>query len=358
MKKNFTLVFFLVLFLLPGFSKSQNPVSLGAAPNEEFKPWSINSDGPYSRAFVYTGTSSFQLNKHFVSNTILTPIGPPVSVAFPGAAAVDPLTGYYYVVEQTTPWRMFRVDSATGSMTFLFNCTGVPLGNLTGIAWSPSNSTMYAVATNITQSQIFTINMTNGVCTTIGTPSSTCAGAIAIAAPATGNSLFVIDIVADNLYKANRVTGVFSLVGPLGVNANFGQDATFDLSDNKLYWAAYTTGSQLRLLDTATVNSVLIGTYAAQVATIGIYGRIVGINDNTSIDGINIYPNPSTNFVSIKAPVIESIKIFNTAGQLIEDKKVNSDDALINVSGFDAGLYILQIKTNKGCFFKRIAVCR
>jgi hypothetical protein len=145
--------------------------------------------------------------------------------------------------------------------------TGVPQANFTGMTWD--GTTMYGVSSSISVSQIFTINMTTGVCTPIGAPTATCAGAILLAGRnLVGAGLFSVDIVLDNLYRWNKTTGAVTLVGPLGGNANFGQDGQFDNSDGKLYWMSYITGPALRTIDTVTGGGVQLCTYLAQATGI------------------------------------------------------------------------------------------
>jgi subtilisin-like proprotein convertase family protein len=77
--------------------------------------------------------------------------------------------------------------------------------------------------------------------------------------------LFATDIVADNLYKINKTTGVFTLVGPLGQNINFGQGGTVDPNDNTFYTCCYTAGPELRKIDTTTgALGPILCTYTAQ----------------------------------------------------------------------------------------------
>jgi hypothetical protein len=158
-----------------------------------------------------------------------------------------------------------------GNEVLLGNITGFPLSNLTGMTWNAANGTMYVIATSLALSQIGRLDTTTRVITPIGTASAVCAGAITASIAPQGGSLFAIDIVADNLYKFNLTTGVATLVGPLGQNANFGQDTHFDY-DGILYWAAYTTGPQLRVLDTVTGGSTLVcsfvGTQVTAITTI------------------------------------------------------------------------------------------
>lgn len=150
------------------------------------------------------------------------------------------------------------------------------MANYTGMCWD--GTTMYGVSTSVTQSQIHTVNMTTGACTPIGTPSSTCAGAISLMGVRNAaNSLFVLDIVADNSYKVNKTSGAFTLVGSLTQLINFGQDGGVDPNDNKFYCMAYTTASQLRVLDTTTgALGPILCSYTAQATGIALMGAQSG----------------------------------------------------------------------------------
>ncbi len=245
------------------------PIQVGSR-NNDILP---DIGNPASRAFCYNGAGPFQLNKQSVLNTTLTPIGAPVSFGFPGASAWVTTTNKLYVVDQASPWALYTVDTLTGVRTFIANCTGVPHANLTGMTWDASTNTMYGVSTDLATSRIFTINIATGVCTPIGSNSAVAPGVIMINA-APGGTLFSSDIVTDNLYRWNKTTGVPTLIGPLGFNANFGQDGHFDLSDGQYYYACYnaTAGqAQLRIVDTLSGGSTLVGTYGGQIETFSIY---------------------------------------------------------------------------------------
>ena len=306
-----------------------------------------------------------QLAAQGLSACTLTPRGSGVTFSvFPGGATVNTATNVLYVNEQGgAPWNIWSVDTTTGVRTVACVINGMSLSNVSGITWCPVNSTMYGVNSNLSSSQLFSINMSTGLCTPIGSPSSTCAGAVSISSSKTG-TLFSIDIVSNNLYKVNRNTGVFTLVGSLGHSANYGQDAQFDLcpgnisaSNNKLYWVS---GTNLRLVDTTSGISTNVSTYSlSQVCTIGIFGKaVVGINNDKTITDVNVYPNPAKDMVNISGPNLESIKVFNVAGQELEYLEVKNSYALINVSDYDAGIYIVQVKTDKGFINKKITVTK
>ncbi len=359
MKKIF-LPFLIVIFIIAyNNADGQEPVSFGLAPQLEFKPWSIPLDYNYSSGFVYTyNGGSFQLNKQFLINTNLTNIGSPVNFTFPPAAAtVNTSTGILYLIGIDSLLTLYSVDTLNGTRTSIVNLTGVPQENLTGITWDQTEGgQLWGVSTNLTVSQIFKIDISTGVCTSIGSASSRCAGAVSISASPGGN-LYVIDIVSDSLFKFDKITGAETCIGSLGIDANFSQDAQFDLSDGKLYWASYSTNPELRLIDTLNGASTVIGGYSNAVYTLGIYGKIGSGIDNYDLnDYIHVYPNPSKNVVYINTSYIETINITTITGQQIGDFRIYNDNASIDLSKYYTGIYLLHIKTDKGLFTKKITI--
>jgi hypothetical protein len=172
--------------------------------------------------------------------------------------------GVVYTWNQSSPYQLWSIDTVTGVHTLVFNMTGIPQANLTGMVWD--GTTMHGISTSLTQSQIFSVNMTTGACTPIGSPSAVCAGAIELfGRPGAQYSLFATDIVSDNFFKINKTTGAFTMVGPLGQNINFGQGGSVDPRDNTFYTCCYTTGPELRKIDTVTGTlGPILCTYTAQ----------------------------------------------------------------------------------------------
>ena len=360
MKKIIELFLIGTLILSPIYIYTQIPVLLRQAPQNEYQPCSNQIDYHGSRGFAYSGSTTFRLNKQSMGSTTLTPIGSNITLGLPGATTVNNSTGMLYLVDQLSPYTLYSVDTTTGVLTNIVNLTGVPQSDLTGIAYDPTNSgQMWGISSNSTTSQIFSINTSTGECTPIGSPSTIVSGATSLSCSGTG-TLFVICINTDALYKVNKTTGDFTLVGLLGINVNFIQDAQFDLSDNTLYWASFSIGNnaQLRILDTINASSTVVGAYSSSVSTIAIYGKFDGIDKTTYKDHIAVFPNPANKMVNIKAKNIETIKILNLAGQVQEKINVNKDNAEIDVSNYNAGLYYIIVKTDKGSFTNKITVIK
>ena len=272
MKKSFQ---FFILIFISAFSiciYSQNSIpSLGPAPyvdNSNIQP-PVFESAVGTRDWLYlSSTPTYQFGKGFLNTCTQTNIGSPYTVTFPGGLVNK--GGTIYMWNQSSPYQVYTIDTVTGTHTLVVNVTGVPLTNWTGLTWDASSSTWYGVGSSLTQSQIFTLNMTTGVCTLRGTPTSRCPGAISLSCAPNG-SLFSLDIVGDSLYKWDGNTGVAALVGPLGANINFGQDAQFDLHDGKLMGALYVTGSELHIIDTTTGTiGASLCTYPAQMTGIAM----------------------------------------------------------------------------------------
>jgi len=318
--KLFAIIFTVTMLFSVSNSFGQDaPHSLGLAPQSDVKVF--NEPNPFAigtRAFTQISTTpTFQFGKSFLESCTITNVGSPFLITFPGGLVYK--DGVVYTWNQSSPFQLWTIDTVTGVHTFVFNMTGPPLGNFTGMCWD--GTTMYGIGTSITQSQIFTINMTTGVCTLIGSPSAVCAGAINLLGRlGTQYSLFVVDIVLDNLYRVNKTTGVFTLVGALGANANFGQDGTVDPADNAFYWMAYTTGPQLRKLDTTNGSSVLLCSYLAQATGIAAKGAAGP-------------PPPLTACRNVNVPILDNStardSVFvNLGGCTITDVNVRIDTVL------------------------------
>lgn len=70
-----------------------------------------------------------------------------------------------------------------------------------------------------------------------------------------------------------------------------------------------------------------------------------------------MYPNPPTDNVNILSDFnIESITVYNFAGQLVLTEIVNNTTYHVNTSYFETGVYLLQIETKEGRIAKRIII--
>ncbi len=82
--------------------------------------------------------------------------------------------------------------------------------------------------------------------------------------------------------------------------------------------------------------------------------EMLGIGE-TNVNGMIVYPNPAKDNLTIKAEGMTHLTIVNTMGQVVYDNDVNSDNEVINMSQYDAGLYIVHIITDKGSAVRKVS---
>ena len=65
-------------------------------------------------------------------------------------------------------------------------------------------------------------------------------------------------------------------------------------------------------------------------------------------DGTMVYPNPASNRLNITGENISQVEIYNSLGQMIYSKSVDTDNLTIDISSFEDGLYVVNIKKING----------
>jgi hypothetical protein len=133
-------------------------------------------------------------------------------------------------------------------------------GGFTGFAQDPTTGTLYASGVSCgSSSHLYTIDRNTGASTLVGELTGMpCAIWIAISPD---GLMYSVDIVNDATFAVDKTSGAASLLGSVGFNANYGQDADFDQSTGILYWAAFNAdafGDEIRTVDTTTGASTLV----------------------------------------------------------------------------------------------------
>ena len=86
----------------------------------------------------------------------------------------------------------------------------------------------------------------------------------------------------------------------------------------------------------------------------GFYG--IGDHD---VFTTNIYPNPTNGMLTVEAEGIESIRLTNMMGQVLDWREYDrSNTASLNLHGYAPSVYMLEIKTINGMVKKRVMVSR
>lgn len=76
----------------------------------------------------------------------------------------------------------------------------------------------------------------------------------------------------------------------------------------------------------------------------------VGVNEAIQDDNVRIYPNPTTGTVSINSQdgVITEIVLYDVFGRLLQTNKVANSAAVVDLSDYPKGVYLLRVASNQG----------
>lgn len=218
---------------------------------------------------------SFESANPAVYNIIATSPNDP-GANFEGAGAIDPngdgSTAYALTANNT----LYSIDVATGVYTSLGTVAAPGGGSWVGLEFDPVSGTLYGL------SGVFTVNTTLSsidigtlTATTIGTNAgSACAVTFAIDSAGVG---YLTDVCDDSLWSVDLATGALALVGPTGIDLNFGQAMCYDINTDQLYTAAFNNAAftaEWRSVDTATGATTLVGAIntpnLTQIAWVGM----------------------------------------------------------------------------------------
>ena len=83
---------------------------------------------------------------------------------------------------------------------------------------------------------------------------------------------------------------------------------------------------------------------------------ITGVEENDVVEGI--YPNPTTGKLYIKAAAMQQITVANALGQVMMTETVSGDETMIDMSAFEAGVYMVRVATENGTTVKRVSVIK
>jgi hypothetical protein len=86
------------------------------------------------------------------------------------------------------------------------------------------------------------------------------------------------------------------------------------------------------------------------------YQQDEGIHSFENNDFISLFPNPSTDNITIEIMYDSEIEILNIEGQILKRLKIRDNKTIIDVSAFSSGVYIIRAKTDKGFTTKKFII--
>lgn len=283
------------------------------------------------------------LNPNDVSTVEI--IAPSPLATFEGAGAAIPGTASVIIVDNMN--NFYNVN-ANGDYTTIDQIDPGGGRSFTGLEYT-SDGTLYGVATDgMGSTALYEIDFGTGSATPVGTDNGLVVG-IALGRDM-NNNLYSYDIDTDLVYRIDRLTGTATALGPIGFDAEFGQGLSYDSEGDNLVASAFNSGTfkpELRTIDTTTGASTLIGTImpaaTLQFAWMSFFDTTLGINDQ-EVAAFSLYPNPANDVLHISAEGnIDTIKIYNTLGQLVVTQTVNEATTTIDIATLSKGVYLVHI---------------
>ncbi len=224
---------------------ASSPLRQGGLPSTEAYSWN-SQNGPFYTVF------DLAVPEVLPNTTIFTGTG-----NFIGAG--EYYSGAVYMLDAAN--NMWEVDPATGAIQNSYTATAPPAGETyTGLALDPTDGSMYASSTSVSNSTLLQIDPVTGVAGVIGSITNG-PGVIAIAIDADGD-LYGYDIVTDELLRIDKGTGAGTVIGSIGFDANFGQGMAYHPATDTIYMAAFNSSTfqpELRSVDTGTGSTLLVG---------------------------------------------------------------------------------------------------
>ena len=96
-------------------------------------------------------------------------------------------------------------------------------------------------------------------------------------------------------------------------------------------------------------------TYYAMSCELCELADVTGVGEQGT-DEVRIYPNPTSGEVTIKAEGMRWIRIVDMLGRKVYEQGVEGDEKTLNLASFGAGVYLVNLTTDKGVVNRRIVV--
>jgi hypothetical protein len=187
--------------------------------------------------------------------------------AFVGSAFVNNDFSKAFAIDGfgSTSGMLYSIDMTSGSIDSIGDASGVLSGDetFTGMTFDPRSGKTFLASSNCADvNRLWTVDVSTGTATLVG--SITGLGAttgglgcvIAIASNAQGE-MYALDIASDALFAIDSTTAEGALIGSVGFDMNFAQDAAFDQQSGVLYLAGFDNGSRTNGFFTVDVTTGL-----------------------------------------------------------------------------------------------------
>ena len=99
---------------------------------------------------------------------------------------------------------------------------------------------------------------------------------------------------------------------------------------------------------------------APAMAADGIHNYVVAHTDAIveNNDEVSVYPNPTSENITIEAEGMNRVVLLNMLGQVVYDASLASEKVILNLSQYESGLYVVKVYTANGIVTRRVSLVR
>ena len=83
---------------------------------------------------------------------------------------------------------------------------------------------------------------------------------------------------------------------------------------------------------------------------------VSSVNDSEAEQ--QVYPNPTTGMVTVKAAGMSRLTVLNALGQVVMDAEAESDEVSLDLSSYQVGLYLIRVETAEAVTVRRVTLTR
>ena len=157
------------------------------------------------------------------------------------------------------------------------------------------------------------------------------------------------ELVKYNVYRSTEATGTYTLIGEVAATgADYYEYIDSPTEAGTYYYqvrAEYDNECESEPAQAADDPSV---NYVSETTT------AAGVDENGS--NVALYPNPTKGNVTIEAEGMSRITVVSVLGQVVFDTELDADTYTLNMSQFNAGMYMVRVYTEGGVTVKRVTV--
>ncbi|MBI5541734.1 MAG: T9SS type A sorting domain-containing protein [Bacteroidia bacterium] len=166
------------------------------------------------------------------------------------------------------------------------------------------------------------------------------------------------DIIKVKLFGNFASTGSYIVNHDININ-NFQVNLTINCNDQGgltvivPHDTAFTIGMLPAGTYTINLSGIGIGDYAPAIDKTFVVTSPSVIEENNLIKPSFIYPNPCTNYISVKNNKSSDFELYNYNGALILEKKI-ANNGIIDLTDMEHGIYFIKIITDNGIECQKI----